>query len=159
MCQHVDMSEMGDAPADLGHRIGYAIKHAQATLRTRMDSALRGLGLTVPQYVCLEHLRGGRELTNADLARRAFVTAQSMNLVVRGLEERGLVERSLESAVGRREPVRLTGDGETALDAADARVREIEGEMLRVLGEPRADRLLDALGEVTRVLRAADAHG
>ena len=79
--------------SDLGRRIGYVLKQAQSALRSRMDEALRPLDLTVPQYACLE-LLGTGPLSNAELARGVFVTAQSMNAGVRSLQERGLITRA-----------------------------------------------------------------
>ena len=86
----------GADDSDLARRLGYVLKQAQSALRSRMDGALRPLGLTVPQYACLELLASG-PLTNAELARGAFVTAQSMNSVVTSLQERGLVARARTS--------------------------------------------------------------
>ncbi|MCO1578975.1 MarR family transcriptional regulator [Crossiella sp. SN42] len=64
-----------------------------------MDAALRPLELAVPQYACLELLGQRPGLSNAELARGAFVTRQSMNGVLRGLPERGLVTRPASVAV------------------------------------------------------------
>ena len=43
------MSSSG-MPDSVARRVGYALKRAQHALRTRMDEALRPLGLTAPQY-------------------------------------------------------------------------------------------------------------
>ena len=99
----------------LSEAIGYQLKRATALLRTRMDKALRPLGLTVPQYACLELLGQQPGLSNADLARGAFVTRQSMNLVLRGLEDRGLVQRPESVDQGRARPSQLTGTGREAV--------------------------------------------
>lgn len=77
--QDADDADATPAP-ELGRRVGYVLKETQAALRARMDEVLRGHGLTVPQYACLELLHEGdeasaspapvpRELTNAELAR------------------------------------------------------------------------------------------
>ena len=42
--------------------IGYRLKEAQSLLRSRMEEALRPLGITVAQYVCLEILKSTRVL-------------------------------------------------------------------------------------------------
>jgi hypothetical protein len=65
-----------------------------------MDAVLRPLDLTVPQYACLELLGRTPGLSNADLARGAFVTRQSMNGVLRGLQDRGLVTRPRSPPAG-----------------------------------------------------------
>jgi hypothetical protein len=71
--------------------VGYVLKQAAVALRNAMDVALRPLQLTVTQYSCLELLGQRPGLSNAELARGTFITRQSMNVVLRDLEERGLV--------------------------------------------------------------------
>ena len=102
----------------LDDNIGYVLKVAATALHTAMDAALRPEGLTVSQYSCLELLGRVPGQTNAKLARGAFVTPQSMNDLLRGLQRRGLVERPDEVDVGRARPSHLTARGRQALDAA-----------------------------------------
>lgn len=147
-----DAGAVVSAPGDLGRRIGYVLKRAQASLHSRMDARLRPLGLTVPQYVCLQNLRLRPGQTSAELARAGFVTAQSMHSVVTGLQARGLVTRPASAPSGRRLPIELTDEGEGLLGEADERVREIERSMLDALGAPGAEQLLDGLGALVRVL-------
>lgn len=52
------------------------------------SAALREHGATVAHYDVLAFLDEQPGLSNADLARQAFVTPQSMNQVLRELEER-----------------------------------------------------------------------
>ena len=66
--------------------VGYVLKQAAVALRNAMDAALRPLHLTVPQYACLELLGQRPGLSNAELARGAFVTRQSMNVLLQALE-------------------------------------------------------------------------
>ena len=73
--------------------IGYRLKEVQSLLRSRMEEVLRPLGITVAQYVCLEILKSTPGASNAELARQAFVTRQTMNTLLRGLQERGLTGR------------------------------------------------------------------
>ena len=74
--------------------IGYRLKEVQSLLRSRMEEVLRPLGITVAQYVCLEILKFTPGASNAELARQAFVTRQTMNMLLRGLQERSLIERA-----------------------------------------------------------------
>ena len=76
------MGEVRTAGVDLDASLGYLLKQAASTLRSSMDAALRPLGLTVPQYACLELLAQRPGLSNSELARGAFVTRQSMNVLL-----------------------------------------------------------------------------
>lgn len=57
--------------------VGYVLKQAATSLRAAMDTAMRPLGLTVPQYACLTLLGQRPGLSNAELARGAVATRQS----------------------------------------------------------------------------------
>ena len=103
---------------ELSRRMGYELKRAQAALRAAMDTALRGYGLTVPQYACLELLDQRPGLSNAELARGAFVTRPSMNVALRGLQDSGLVTRPPQAPHGRALPARLTAAGQRRPPAA-----------------------------------------
>ena len=79
---------------ELGGRVGYELKRVQHALRQAMDEALRETGVTTPQYAAMSVLAEEPGLSNARLARRSFVTPQTMNQILARLEASGLVERS-----------------------------------------------------------------
>jgi len=126
--------------------VGYVLKQAAVALRNAMDQALRPLGLTVPQYACLELLGQRPGLSNAELARGAFVTRQSMNDVLRGLEDRGLVTRPAAAPRGRELPTTLTPAGRKQLHSASVEVRRIDHQMCRTLSPAQQRQLLEMLG-------------
>ena len=130
---------------EMSEAIGYQLKRVDALLRAHMDETLHPMGLTVPPYVCLELLRQQPGLSNAESARAAFVTRQSMNLVLRGLQERGLVERPDAVNQGRSRPSRLSTAGSALLTAASASIAAIERQMLVGLSQVERDALRVAL--------------
>ncbi|MFJ9179933.1 MarR family winged helix-turn-helix transcriptional regulator [Streptomyces sp. NPDC102360] len=141
-------------PADnVTDHVGYRLKRAAAALRGAMDAALREHRLTVPQYSCLELLDERPGLSNAELARATFVTRQSVNVVLRHLQEAGLVSRPATSEHGRALPTHLTPEGRTRLEAVRSAVYDIERQMIEAIPERRLaallvdlDRMADALG-------------
>ncbi|MFD5831275.1 MarR family winged helix-turn-helix transcriptional regulator [Lentzea sp. NPDC060358] len=136
----------------LDQAVGYALKRAATALRTAMEAVLRPLDLTVPQYSCLEVLSQQPGLSNAELARAVFVTRQSMNLVLRGLQDRGLVSRPATAAHGRALPTELTDAGRTQLQAASAAVRSVEKRMLAPFSATRQNQLLRDLAACAEAL-------
>ena len=72
-------------------RVGYLIKRAQTVLHDAMADALGSHDLTVTQFAVLTGLDEEPGLSNADLARRAFVTPPSMHAVLQELERLQLV--------------------------------------------------------------------
>ncbi|GAB2655481.1 MarR family winged helix-turn-helix transcriptional regulator [Nocardia goodfellowii] len=130
---------------ELEQSVGYVLKQAQAALHSAMDAVLRPLELTVAQYACLELLGRNPGISNSELARGAFVTRQSMNLVLRGLETRGLLSRPGQPPRGRALPTQLTSAGQKKLRAASVAVRTIERQMFAPLSAERQHRLRDDL--------------
>jgi DNA-binding MarR family transcriptional regulator len=124
-------------------QVGYVLKKAAGALRTAMDNALRPLDLTVPQYACLELLRQQPGLSGSDLARAMFVSRQSMNLVLKGLERRGLLTRAPVPRHGKALPTELAPAGLAKLAAANQAVGVVEKTMLAAL-TPAAERRLCA---------------
>jgi DNA-binding MarR family transcriptional regulator len=119
-----------DAGVDLETSLGYLLKEASSALRAAMEDVLRPLGMTVTHYSCLELLAQRSGLSNSELARGAFVTRQSMNVLLRALERDGIVTRPAEAPVGKALPTRLTPRGRRSLATASAAVRSVEVRML-----------------------------
>ena len=115
-------SQIGDPYAT----IGFALKQAQQALRTRLDSGLREVGLTTPQYAVLAFLEVQAGASNAALARRAFVTPQTMQAVLVGLERAGFIARTPHPEHGRVQTTELTSSGRAALEAASGIVADAE---------------------------------
>jgi DNA-binding MarR family transcriptional regulator len=107
-----------------------------------MDSVLRPLELTVPQCTCLGLLGQRTGLSNADLTRGAFVTRQSMKLVLRTFQDRELVTRPEVVDYGRARAAELTPAARRLLRSASLAVRDTEKRMLAPLSAARQERLL-----------------
>ena len=127
-------------------------------LLSRVANALRGevtatvldpLGVAFPQYLCMRILFQYPGRSNAELARDFNVSPQAMNMVLRGLEERGLVTRPASVSSGRSLPAQLTREGRELLARSDSGVRAAERKLMTNLTEEqRRDfkRILAALG-------------
>jgi DNA-binding MarR family transcriptional regulator len=109
--------------------IGFALKLAQQALRARLDAGLREIGLTTPQYAALTFLKDGAGASNATLARRAFVTPQTMQAILVALERAGFIVRTAHPEHGRVQRTELTASGRAALKAATGIVAEAESRL------------------------------
>ncbi len=132
----------GETVGPVDEAVGYVLKQAATALRSAMDAALRPQQLTVPQYSCLELLGQRPGLTSSELARGTFVTRQSMNLVLQGLQQRGLLARPAVPDHGKALPTELTAAGRQQLQAASIAVRSVEKQMLAPLTASAQRRLL-----------------
>ena len=88
-------------PTRVAPRVSYVIGRLDRALRREIGALVAPHGLSVPQYTVLSILRDRTGLSNAQLARRSFVTPQSMNEVIASLERDGLVARSPAANHGR----------------------------------------------------------
>lgn len=145
-----------DESVHLDESMGYALKQAASTLRSAMDAALRPLELTVPQYACLELLGQRPGMSNAELARGAFVTRQAMDGVLRGLRQRGLIRRPDVALSGRSLPATLTDSGRGKLGSASRAVRAVEVQMTAPLSVSDQERMRDNLASCVRALQVND---
>src|ERR1700689_4305823 len=126
-------------------RVGYLIKRAQLILHNAMADALGPHDLTVTQFAVLTGLHEEPGLSNANLARRAFVTPQSMHAVLLELERLRFVARRPHPQHQRVLQAELTETGRRTLKSANKSVNAIEEQMLRKLSTPARSRLASAL--------------
>lgn len=128
----------------MDERVGYLLKRVQAALRGGMDHALEAKGLTTPQYAVLSALEQEPEISSAELARRSFVTPQTMIRIVEILESLRLIRRKAHPTHGRVLMASLTPEGARLVTSCHAAVKAVEERMLRGLtaGERSALRAL-----------------
>jgi DNA-binding MarR family transcriptional regulator len=136
-------------------RIGYELKRAQLAFCIAADDALREVGLTNAQYAVLAMLEESGSLSGADLARLCYVTPQTMNQLVTGLEVRALVRRSPHPTHGRILQTGLTQAGQELITAAHERVRAVEAAMVAGLSERQQDELVQMIKECVFALNQA----
>src|ERR1700722_644797 len=103
-------------------------------------------------YSCLELLAQRPGLSNSELARGAFVTRQSMNVLLQALERQGLVVRPAQAPAGRALPTELTDRGRSQLKEASAAVRRVEQDMLASLDASDRDQMRRMLTACTASL-------
>jgi DNA-binding MarR family transcriptional regulator len=144
---------MSQDGVDLQTSLGYLLKEASSALRTAMEDVLRPLGMSVTHYSCLELLAQRPGLSNSELARGAFVTRQSMNVLLQALERDGYVVRPAQAAVGKVLPAQLTASGRSSLEKASAAVRSVERRMLSGLTETEQARAFKILQSMVHSLR------
>jgi DNA-binding MarR family transcriptional regulator len=130
--------------------LGYLLHRVMHALKTDVSaSVLDPLDVAFPEYLCMRVLSKYPGHSNAALARSLNVSPQAMNMVLRGLEDRGLVTRPASVSSGRSLPAQLTRDGEALLVRTDAGVRAAEDRlMVDLTDKERGEfkRILAALG-------------
>lgn len=110
--------------------VGLALRRAQYAFRFALEAELRPLQLSLSQASLLFNLYQEDGLSSAEIARREGVTAQTMNQVVAGVVERGLVERRPHSSHGRILTLHITRAGRRAMAQALYLGEGVEARML-----------------------------
>ena len=128
-----------ETPPSAEPGISYAIARLQQLVLGAVNEVAAQHGLTALQFTTLSVLnRHGTPLSSSQLARRSFMTAQSMHEVTHRLEQAGLIKRNPHPNHRRKLPASLTPKGRRVLVACELAVADFETQMLR--GFSRADR-------------------
>jgi DNA-binding MarR family transcriptional regulator len=136
-------------------RISYAVARLERAVRAAIAERVAPYGLTTLQYTTLSVLhRHGEPLSNAQLARRAYMTPQSMSEVIDALQSKGLIRRNPHPNHGRLLPATLTAKGRRVLEACEQAVDELEDAILGGLSERERAAFLHALKSAVRALGA-----
>jgi len=144
-----------DSSAAAEPRVSYVIARLERAIRSEIGARVGPHGLTTLQYTTLSVLsRHGAPLSNAQLARRSYMTPQAMSEVIDALEGKGLIKRKPHPSHGRQLPATLTEKGRRVLAACELAVDEMEDRMLAGLGARERAAFRKALKAAVRALSA-----
>ncbi|HEY6412759.1 MAG TPA: MarR family transcriptional regulator [Edaphobacter sp.] len=107
-------------------RAAQLMKRILIHFRSQMDEALRPQGVTTAQLHVLKTIYNEPGVSGAQLARACYVTPQSAQSLLKGLEEGGWIVRVKDKVNDRILVARLTPSGEELLETAETAARVIE---------------------------------
>jgi DNA-binding MarR family transcriptional regulator len=136
---------VSDEPARKVPRTIYLVARLDRLVRSQLADVLQPFELSVPQYTLLSILEHQPGLSNAQLARRSYITAQAMHQMVNGLEDRGLIRRRISPDHGRIQLTELTNTGLALLEACEEEVNRIEERVFGRLADNDESRLRELL--------------
>lgn len=108
----------------------YRLSRLQRVTRALLHERVGELGLNIPEHSALLVVRERAPITNADLARASYVSAQTMIVVVSELEARGLVRR-VPLGTGRSLMIELTDSGEAVVERLEEIHSTLASELVR----------------------------
>ena len=135
-------------------RIGIVLKRAEQTLLRAKSAALKPIGLTLAQYVALAELERQSGITAATLARACLVTPQAMMVVLKAMDEQGLIARSPHPRHPNVLELHITDAGREALDIGQQQVAPLERRVIETFSPKERDTLATLLN---RLIAAAEA--
>jgi DNA-binding MarR family transcriptional regulator len=133
--------------------ISYAVARLHQRVFAGITERVAPYDLTTLQFTTLSVLsRHGAPLSTSQLARRAFMTPQSMSEVIHALERKGLIKRDPHPNHRRTLPATLTVKGRRVLAACEESVSEFEHSMLDGFSEKDRAAFLDMVKAAVRNL-------
>lgn len=132
----------------------FLLKQLQSALRAFVDQALEPIDLTMAEAAILAELSVAPRRSNAELARNAFVTPQSMIAILRALEKRNLIVRRADPKGGRAMPAELTEQGAKQLLQFYLAMRNVEERLLGCIPHEEMMHLRDLLERCVDSLNA-----
>ena len=112
-------------------RAAQMMKRILIHFRSQMDEQLRPQGVTTAQLHVLKVIRDEPGGSGAQLARACYVTPQSAQALLKGLENDGWITRTKDRVNDRILIAQLTPSGEELLQTAEKLARVIEKRLWR----------------------------
>ena len=140
-------------PTNEEARLGMLVKRAEQAMLRAKSAALKSIGLTPAQYVALHELDAQPGITAATLARLCLVSPQAMMILLKSMEQQGLITRAAHPRHSNVLEIHMTDVGREALGEARALVDPIEQ---RVFGAYSAKDLAAFREFLSRFIEAFD---
>ena len=119
--------------------VALAVKRVQHRHHRAFTAALADLGVSLPQWDTLRHLRDVPDASLHDLAQLTFQTDQAFGALAARMAERGLIERV--AGPGRAVHHRLTEEGERVRREGEHRIRSLRRRSFAGLTERQVNEL------------------
>jgi DNA-binding MarR family transcriptional regulator len=133
-------------------RLNYSAYRLGRALNRFAENVALARGITLSQFFVLQVLGEGMPLSNAQLARRTFVSSQAAHTVSNELIELGIAERGDHPTNRRVRLVQLTERGWQVLAECHAELRAHEERLVRAIGTDLGDSLGEVLNNTAEVL-------
>jgi DNA-binding MarR family transcriptional regulator len=131
-------------------RLGTLLKRAEQAMLRAKNGALKPVGLTLAQYVALTELERGPGVTAATLSRACQVSPQAMMIVLKAMEEQGLISRSSHPRHTNVLEIHVTEVGKDALHAGRKRLLPIERRVFQAFSSKEVDLFINLLSRLSQ---------
>jgi DNA-binding MarR family transcriptional regulator len=105
------------------------------------------IGIRIKEFVALVYLRESGRAAQQKLAETMMMDANNCVILLNGLEEGGLIERTRDPQDRRRHIVEITSKGRKALERAEHELETLEDDVLGSLDAAERDKLRDLLAK------------
>jgi homoprotocatechuate degradation regulator HpaR len=129
------------------HSLPLLLLKAREAVMRRFMPVLREENLSAEQWRVIRVLVEADELDATTLAERGVLMMPSLSRMLRSLESRGLIKRSLDPGDQRRSLISLSPNGRALFERLAPLNELAYADIERTLGERRVQALYDLLGE------------
>lgn len=136
--------------------ITHSLRKLDLRIEATLNECLKSLGLSHPQYTAMSALEETPGMTNADLAVECSVTPQTMNRMVQGLVDSGLIVKKNRKNEVLRVSLHLTKKAEDLICDAHVVVNDIEKKMMRGFSKERINELKAQMEKWESLLQKKD---
>lgn len=131
---------------------GFLLWHISTSWRSSIETILRPMGLTHPQFVVLASLgwltRKGERVTQAAIGKMAGLDPNTTSQVIKGLEQKNLIKRE-PSSDGRAKNPLLTPEGHEILTQALPAVETIDAQFFDTLSDKQMETMVRLFQKLT----------
>jgi DNA-binding MarR family transcriptional regulator len=106
--------------------VGVLLKRAEQAMVKAKNAVLKPVGLTLAQYVALLELERQPGITAATLARASFVSPQAIMILLKSMEQQGLITRLAHPRHANVLELHMTDVGREALHTARVQIDPVE---------------------------------
>ncbi|MCP1118574.1 MarR family winged helix-turn-helix transcriptional regulator [Robbsia andropogonis] len=125
----MEIPKQGEGKRGEDGYLGYLLRQAAGAYRNRMDRGLVDLDITPPQFAVMTMVNSYPGISNADIARLALLTPQTVSVIVMNLERGGIVRRLPHDVHGRILQIELSKRGKALLQRCRERVLALEHQL------------------------------
>lgn len=133
-------------------KIGRLLKQAELAMVRSKNAALKPVGLTLAQYFALTELEANAGITSAELARLCMVSPQNMLVLLRSMEQQGLVDRTAHPRHANVLELNVTVVGREALAAGARALKPIHDQLAERISVKDTKQLADLLTRYAQAL-------
>jgi DNA-binding MarR family transcriptional regulator len=146
-------------PSSDRERLGMLVKRAEQAMVRAKSAALKTVGLSPSQYVALFELDEQPGITAATLARACLVTPQAMMILLKTMEQQGLITRSSHPRHPNVLELHMTEVGREALHTARERVDPLERRVFGVFSPKELVAFREFLSRFIEAFGGSDSFG
>ena len=132
------------------------MKRILLAFRGRVDDELRPQGVTMAQLQVLFAVRAQPRSSGAQLARTCYITPQTVQSLLKHLEDRGLIVRGKDPVNDRIVTTSLTDEGERLAQSVEKSSLPLHRELWHGISDRELDQLNDVLARCLANLGAED---